>query len=152
MKGGRWINRRYFHAIGSRSREFSSGTTQEDGTKDWFVLRKAADVAIERHGKIQGAANPYDPEFEVYFEDRAAARLLKSIEGNRQLTRLWERQGGHCPVCAQPINLETEWDDHLLIRKVDGGSDALSNRVLLHPACHRQGHASKSGFTFVLPV
>ncbi|MEK9803907.1 MAG: HNH endonuclease, partial [Curvibacter sp.] len=33
------------------------------------------------------------------------------------------------------------WDDHHIIYRQHGGSDALSNRVLLHPICHRRVHA-----------
>jgi RNA-directed DNA polymerase len=36
---------------------------------------------------------------------------------------------------------EPGWHDHHLEYRMHGGSDALSNRVLLHPHCHQQVHA-----------
>jgi RNA-directed DNA polymerase len=34
----------------------------------------------------------------------------------------------------------TGWHDHHIDYRVHGGSNALSNRVLLHPHCHMQVH------------
>ena len=42
------------------------------------------------------------------------------------------------------------WHDHHIVRKVDGGSDALYNRVLLHPVCHIRLHAL--GLTVAKPA
>lgn len=153
MKPSKWVKTRYwpFEEVG-RKWDFSCGIKQGNGEKEQVTLRRASAVAIERHVKIQGAANPYDPEFEVYFEQRAAERLLHSIEGRQQLISLWKRQNGLCPVCATKITKETGWHNHHLVRKIDGGSDAMSNRKLLRPTCHWQGHASKTGFAFVQPV
>ncbi|RCV85782.1 HNH endonuclease, partial [Vreelandella rituensis] len=36
---------------------------------------------------------------------------------------------------------ETRWHLHHKIRKVDGGSDAPSNLVMLHINCHRKVHS-----------
>ncbi|UUZ74251.1 HNH endonuclease [Polaromonas sp. P1(28)-8] len=41
-------------------------------------------------------------------------------------------------------------DDHHIVYRQLGGSDALSNRVLLHPICHRRVHAL--GLKVIKPV
>ncbi|MDB6430668.1 HNH endonuclease [Pseudomonas aeruginosa] len=35
----------------------------------------------------------------------------------------------------------TQWHDHHILYRSQGGGDSLENRVLLHPACHQQLHA-----------
>jgi len=35
------------------------------------------DVKIKRHIKIKGLANPYDPEWEIYFERRLRTNRLQ---------------------------------------------------------------------------
>ncbi|MFI8693193.1 HNH endonuclease signature motif containing protein, partial [Stutzerimonas kunmingensis] len=39
------------------------------------------------------------------------------------------------------------WHDHHVIRRVDGGPDTLSNRVLLHPNCHALVHSRREKVT-----
>ncbi|WP_236907985.1 HNH endonuclease signature motif containing protein [Cronobacter sakazakii] len=49
-------------------------------------------------------------------------------------------QAGRCALCGEPLDYESGWHDHHLVYRMDGGSDALSNRVLLHPVCHIRVH------------
>ncbi|NJS08627.1 HNH endonuclease, partial [Escherichia coli] len=37
------------------------------------------------------------------------------------------------------------WNVHHLLKKSLGGSDDVSNLVLLHPNCHRQLHSNDAG-------
>jgi len=67
-------------------------------------------------------------------------RMKKHLKYQKQIIRLYQRQGGLCPQCKQPISRETGWHDHHLIYRSQGGNDNLDNRVLLHPDCHRQLH------------
>ncbi|MCP4542509.1 MAG: HNH endonuclease, partial [Chloroflexi bacterium] len=60
--------------------------------------------------------------------------------GRRSLLYLWRSQNGVCPVCGNKISEEIGWDNHHIEWRVHGGSDTMDNRVLLHPACHRQLH------------
>ena len=101
----------------------------------------ASSVPISRHTKIKGAANPYDPAWERYFEARLGVKMEASLHGKRTLLYLWKEQQGVCPVCQQPITALTGWDNHHVIWRVHGGSDGAANRVLLHPTCHRQVHS-----------
>ena len=72
-KNAGWIMKRYFHRRGSRSWIFACASN--DAQQDFhFVLLRAADVAIKRHTKVRGNANPFDPAWSDYFESRSYAR------------------------------------------------------------------------------
>ena len=143
-KPRRWILRRYFGLIEGRQHVYRCVIKTKDGKKGLLALRKITDVAIVRHSKIQGEANPYDPSFEEYFEHRLTVKMEKNLEGKRKLRYLWLRQNGRCPVCGEKITEITQWHVHHVVRRVEGGSDASSNLWLLHPGCHRQHHANPS--------
>ncbi len=113
-----------------------------NGTTQAVQLVHAAQVAIQRHTAIQAAANPYDPAWEPYFEHRLGVQMAASLAGRRKLLYLWQQQQGRCPICHQKITPITGWDNHHIIRRVDGGGEGAANRVLLHPNCHRQVHSS----------
>ncbi|MGJ7915855.1 group II intron maturase-specific domain-containing protein, partial [Massilia sp. LXY-6] len=149
-KGRYWVKDRYFPKFGTRKWVFSCTVAQKNGKNKTLPLRKAGDVEIRRHVKIRGAATPFDPSFEEYFEERTSVKMKRTLKGRRKLLYLWRRQRGLCPCCGEKITTITGWHKHHLVRRVDGGSDSTSNLWLLHPACHMQGHAS--GFKFVLPV
>ncbi|MCG7984835.1 MAG: HNH endonuclease [Candidatus Thiodiazotropha lotti] len=38
------------------------------------------------------------------------------------------------------ITQDTGWHVHHIQRRVDGGTDQLSNLIMLHPHCHHQLH------------
>jgi hypothetical protein len=61
------------------------------------TLIKAADTPIRRHTKIKAAANPFDPDWEPYFEARETAAMKKFLIG--RVKTLWEKQDGKCPTC-----------------------------------------------------
>jgi RNA-directed DNA polymerase len=90
---------------------------------------------------VRAAANPYDPTWELYFEQRLGVKMANNLRGRRQLLRLWREQEGCCPVCHQKITHLTGWHNHHLIWRSQGGSDKAENRVLLHPTCHHQVHS-----------
>ena len=111
------------------------------GQPQELTLCRAGDVPIQRHVKIKGAANPYDPQWEVYFEARVGVQMTHNLKGRRQLLYLWKHQEGLCPVCHQKITRLTGWHNHHVIWRTHGGRDTADNRVLLHPTCHRQVHS-----------
>ena len=75
----------------------------QKGTFQPIRLFKAKSIAIERHVKIQSAANPYDPEGETYFEKRLDVKMAHNLKGKRQRLYLWKPQGGLCPLCTRKI-------------------------------------------------
>jgi RNA-directed DNA polymerase len=107
------------------------------------TLTKAMDVKIKRHTKIKGSANPYDPEYEIYFERRQNKQTAENLKSRGRMFSLWKKQKGICPVCKQRVSDQTRWHKHHITWKVHGGKDTLDNLVLLHPNCHRQVHSLK---------
>ncbi len=142
-KGRRWIKRRYFHRVGTRDWVFmaDTGTLTESGKAKWVPLRRASDVPIRRHAKIRAEANPFDPDWDSYFEDRAGRKMLNRPGDRKVLIRLWMDQQGLCPMCEQRITTDTRWHAHHVVRRIDGGRNTASNLVLLHPTCHAQVHS-----------
>ena len=77
----RWINRRhpkkslawkkatYFSAAGDKG-DFSVAYHTKKGQSRVLSLYRMASTPIERHLKVRGAANPYDPRYTQYFAQR----------------------------------------------------------------------------------
>jgi RNA-directed DNA polymerase len=144
-KGARWIRAKYFgpHWI------FFGQVRNKDGTWRKTYLCRAAKVPIERHVKVRAAANPYDPEWEPYFEKRLKAKMAADWRGKGRLLRLWLSQNGDCPICEEKITDLTGREVHHIVWRVHGGSDTMDNQVLLHPTCHWQVHSL--GLTVLKP-
>lgn len=140
-KSGKWVKQKYFPAIGRRQWVFSGQVTGTAGEQRRICLIKATRTPIKRHIKIRAEANPYDPAWEPYFEKRRADKMSDTLKGQNQIWQIWQRQNGVCPVCQQALTEQTGWHQHHLVWRVNGGSDAVDNRVLLHPNCHRQVHS-----------
>ena len=140
-KARRWIKDKYFHAIDGQFWTFCGTVESPDGKPQTKQLFYSARMPIQRHVKIKGSANPYDPGWESYFEQRLDVKMAAQLHGRRQLIRLWKEQDGICPVCQQKITELTGWHSHHIIRRTDGGSSGTANRVLLHPNCHQQVHS-----------
>jgi RNA-directed DNA polymerase len=140
-KPRRWIKDKYFHVIGNRHWVFCGERPGKHGRTQRVQLFSAAQVLIKRHPKIKGAANPYDPAWEVYFEHRLGVTMADTLQGRRKLRYLWQEQQGRCPVCRQAITHLTGWHNHHLRWRSHGGADGMANRVLLHPNCHYQVHS-----------
>lgn len=139
-KSGKWIKEKYFRSKGHRKWIFYGEVKNKDGKTQKAHLFNIPGVPIKRHTKIEGAANPYDPIWEVYFEKRRGAQMAQNLKGQRHLLYLWQEQNGICPVCKQKITKQTGWNNHHIIPRVKGGSDRAENRVLLHPNCRHPNH------------
>jgi RNA-directed DNA polymerase len=72
-KGSGWIWKRHFHFIGPSSGRFAvdTGERLDTGEIVWLKLAKATDIPIRRFVKIRAEANPFDPDWYEYFEERA---------------------------------------------------------------------------------
>jgi RNA-directed DNA polymerase len=148
-KSAEWVRKKYFPPADGRGWVF--GTTVADSdSKRWMELYSLARTPIERHKKIKGDYNPFDPAQEMYGESLRQGRLLQSMSHRKQWIRLYVDQRGLCALCQCKMTKETGWHDHHIEYRVHGGSDALGNRVLLHPNCHAQVHAS--GINVVKPA
>ncbi len=149
-KSPRWVAAKYWPAVEGRTEFAARVRSEEEGEPRWMRLYRLTDTEIVRHRKVKGGYNPFDPEWEAYGEDLRAKRLLKSMAYRKQWATLFLSQQGRCVHCGEALTEETGWHDHHLVARVAGGSDSLSNRVLLHPVCHRQLHAL--GLTVAKPA
>jgi RNA-directed DNA polymerase len=151
-KNPTWIKEKYFKSTGTRNWVFQTTLPIEKGKLHTIRLANAMDVAIKRHIKIKNGANPYDPEWEIYFEGRIGLNMLENLKERKRLLHLWFDQDGICPLCSQKITKESGWHIHHLIRRVDGGKDTMDNLVLLHPNCHDQVHSQSLKVSKPRPV
>ncbi|EPH0299069.1 TPA: group II intron reverse transcriptase/maturase [Pseudomonas aeruginosa] len=136
-----WIRRRYFRIHGDKTWVFATTVLESNGKKREVALYSLASTPIERHRKVSGEYNPYDPAMEAIGEKLRTERMLKKLKYRTQIRNLYLSQKGLCSLCNQPITRETGWHDHHILYRSQGGGDSLENRVLLHPACHQQLHA-----------
>lgn len=68
-KSRAWKKRKYFSATRTTG-AFSVRVQQAEGKSRILKLYQMARTRIQRHIKIRGAANPYDPRYTQYFEQR----------------------------------------------------------------------------------
>lgn len=140
-KSAAWIKKKYFKTVGNQHWVFTGEVRNGDGTTKQVHLYQAAKTPIVRHRKIKGSANPYDQEWEIYFEERLKRRMVDNLKGYRRLLRLWREQDGKCLACGQKLAEESDWNIHHIRKRVEGGGDTLDNLILLHSNCHRQVHS-----------
>jgi len=140
-KSLQWIRKKYFPPCGERNWVFATTVTKDDGRKVRVALHSLSATRIRRHKKIKGSFNPYDPAYELYGEKLRRERMLYAMRHRKQWMAIYSSQNGMCLVCKGKITGETGWHDHHLQYRVHGGSEVLTNRVLLHPLCHARLHA-----------
>lgn len=148
-KSRKWVLAHYWKhwSAGYRFTAQVRNDLDEVVATELYVL---ASTKIERHKKVKGEFNPFDPAWGVYGEQLRVERMSQDI-WNSQRWDLWIQQRGNCALCQQAIDIDSErYDDHHIVYRQFGGSDALSNRVLLHSICHRRVHAL--GLKVVKPV
>ncbi|MGF6969154.1 RNA-directed DNA polymerase [Paraburkholderia sp. WC7.3g] len=147
QKNALWVRKKYFHTVGNRTWVFGAPIVEDDGSTWMLELFRPSSTPIRRQKKIAGEYNPFDVRWEQYGETLRQQRMWLSKRYRKQWVSLYMSQSGLCAHCGQALTEETGWHDHHLRYRVEGGSDALSNRVLLHPDCHRQVHAGKLAVT-----
>lgn len=135
-----WVLAKYFTRADGHRVFRGLVSDAKGGVHPVFLLRTSA-LGIRRHVKIRSDANPYDPSWELYFEERLAAQMASSLVGRGTAHYLWLEQEGKCLLCGQSLALEEEWHVHHLLWRSHGGDDTVDNLVLLHANCHRQLHS-----------
>jgi RNA-directed DNA polymerase len=78
-KGKRWIWRRYFRTVGTRSWVFFASDKTGSGRSRITDLLFANMTKIFRHVKIRAEANPYDKDWRHYFSMRIARRVREPV-------------------------------------------------------------------------
>jgi RNA-directed DNA polymerase len=135
-KSNQWITKKYFKTLDGNNWVFYGEVNDQV-----YHLADTASVPIKRHAKVKAQANPYDPEWETYYEKRLDVHIVETLKGKHWLLHLWKEQNGRCPMCQQKITKITGWHSHHIEWGSKGGSDTAGNRVLLHPTCHQQLHS-----------
>jgi RNA-directed DNA polymerase len=148
-KAKQWGAKKYVLHPGTGKWMFFGQDMGKDGHGHTIHLTKASTGPIRRHSKIQGDANPYEPRWGMYFEQRLGVEMHQPLHGQRRVWSLWQAQHGQCPVCHQSITAMTGWHVHHLVPRTKGGGDNLSHLIRLHPTCHTQGHCA--GLNVVKP-
>jgi RNA-directed DNA polymerase len=143
-KPKQWVREKYFQSMQDRNWVFTGHITDTEGSVQQRWLFSAAQMPIKRHTKIKAEANPYDPAWETYFEERLGVKMANTLLGRRKILLLWKQQEGFCPVCQQKITKATGWTNHHIVGKSKGGKDGVENCVLLHPNCHQQVHSQRA--------
>jgi RNA-directed DNA polymerase len=83
------VKDKYFHEIGHRRWVFAGEIEGKKGETLTVHLYNAAKTRIRRHRLIQGEANPYDPLWEAYFDERIGRKLAP---------KLAQTEKADCPV------------------------------------------------------
>jgi RNA-directed DNA polymerase len=145
-KSAGWIRKKYFRSEEHRQWVFSGMFRDSKGRRWPVTLMSAARVRILRYTKIRSQVNPYDPDWELYLEERYAWKLRRTLGGRSRLAYLWQEQEGRCVVCGRPLRIEEEdCNIHHRIWRSHGGGNTYDNLELLHVNCHRQFHARSEG-------
>jgi len=142
-KSANWTRTKYFQSIGDRKWVFAHPYKGKDGKKRYRQLYELARTTIIRQPRLCVEYQPYDQAQELKWEKLRVQRMQHKLRFRGQILNLFQRQKGVCALCGHAISKETGWDDHHVIRRVDGGKDILKNRVLLHPNCHSLVHSQQ---------
>ena len=72
-KGSYWVADRYWHTEKNRRWVFAvdTGERTPEGKPIWRRLVNPSQTKIQRYVKVKGPANPFDPHWRPYFEERA---------------------------------------------------------------------------------
>lgn len=130
-KGKRWIANKYFHFYKTRRWTFLVKSIK-NGKVDIFPLKFMFDTKIIRHKKIKSEANPFDIEWNSYFEERMTYKMLLSLKSRKSLLYMWNKQEHKCPLCNEKITADTQWN----VREQKENGQIV--RYLVHDKCYKQ--------------
>jgi len=105
--------------------------TGKTDTGKVVTLLKHADIAIERHIKVKGAASPYDGNLTYW-----SIRLGRNPEMDGRVAWLLKNQKGKCNWCGLYFRDGDKMEVDHIIPKSLGGKDIRKNWQLLHQHCH----------------
>ena len=129
-KGKWWVAEKYFHRHRGRSWVFAA-PFDKDGRTELHPVKWLTDTKITRYAKLKCDANPYDPDWQEYFEKRETRLMLQSAKGRNTIVRIWKRQQRKCPYCGEPITRNTPW------RVSEKEGHGHTEGTLVHSYCGR---------------
>jgi RNA-directed DNA polymerase len=102
-----------------------------------LLLYDIINTPIVRHTMVQDK-NPFKREDMDYFHKRRLKGAKSFIAWDKRRLKLVKKQKYLCPVCEQLLHPQQQTDLHHILAKRIGGSDDLTNLVVLHRDCHKQ--------------
>ena len=99
-----WIKDKYFRSEHGNNWVFFGHVMRPTGRLQDVRLFRATSVPIRRHTKIKGEANPYDPQWEPYFEARPGVRMARNLQGSTPVTAPVEGTRGLCVPSASNVS------------------------------------------------
>lgn len=124
-QSGKWIASRYF------CEQDGYQWTFKDNASGKALIHVQQTIKHRRHFKVKGAANPFDKDWDAYFQSRE--KLLKLQSVNEFIGKLLNRQQGCCPGCRQVLQVDEDYRLHYC----DGNqaNRRITNVLLFHPNC-----------------
>jgi RNA-directed DNA polymerase len=143
-KSWAWILKRYFSKnIVKRKRKtglFTESLSNWTFSEKGFFLSQFRTTSLENYESIAYGKNPFSSADKDYFAERKSKAIIRKDSFQNKLL---EKQGGFCPLC-EGFLVTNDWDEplhvHHLVPRADGGTDSISNLMLLHEECHYSVH------------
>jgi len=140
-KSKEWRRQRYWGRLNpdSKDRWVFGDTRPNKKTGRHHHLLRFSWFKIERHIMVKGTSSPDDASLREYWWERRRIniRCLSSSDVDLANDQDWL-----CPICGQELLNGEPLERHHKTARSEGGSDARSNRVLLHQYCHQQETAA----------
>ena len=131
-----WVKNRYYHSRKNRNWIFGTMKKNQEG-EFLYSLKYLSNIPIVRHTKIRSEANPFDPEWESFFEKRKTQKMFENAKGQAYIQKLWEKQMRCCPVCGEHITEESSWR----IKVVNANGHTV--KILVHNKCAKITNRNK---------
>jgi RNA-directed DNA polymerase len=130
-KSWAWRKARYWGKLNVKRRDTWVFGNKQTGR----YLQKFGWTGSKRHILVRGTSSPDDPDLREYWRQRskAGAALLRPSDRKIALT-----QDMQCPVCKESLFNGEEVHKHHRQPRMQGGTDAYRNLVLVHLYCHQQ--------------
>ena len=103
-KPSRWVKSKYFERRRDCDWTFFGETCDDEGRPRKVWLFHAESTPIKRHVKVQGEANPYDPAYETYFEEREGLTCWTRFEvaARFAISGMNNVGSAHCAIPKSP--------------------------------------------------
>ena len=130
-KSWKWVRKRYW---GRWNEERNDNWVFGDKRTGKYLLEFSW-FEIERHELVRGRASPDDPELRDYWWERQKVNAKHLSGGDIDMAN---DQGWVCRLCGMDLINGEELHRHHTIPRAMNGSNARSNRELVHLYCHQQ--------------
>jgi len=130
-KSWKWVRKRYW---GRWNEERDDNWVFGDKRSGKYLL-KFSWFRIERHELVRGRSSPDDPDLRDYWWERQKVNAKHLSGGDIDMAN---DQGWVCRLCGMDLINAEELHRHHTVPRAMNGSNARSNRELVHLYCHQQ--------------